>query len=191
MKIAYTAVLIASVITGCSSMSGLSGNSEFACKAPDGVSCESVSGVYANSLQNNLPSQRASHKGAEGPGKKEGQLTGPLPAGTSAAPVISPRDLAMMDSGMPLREAPQILRVWLAPWEDELGDLHDQKFFYTVVNPGQWRIEANKQAIQDQFRPVYPLSKPQPSADNKSPSRAPASGTSAATTRPLGIPSER
>ena len=191
MKSAYAAALIASVLSGCSSMSGLSGSSEFACKAPDGVSCESVSGVYANSLQNNLPSQRTTHKGEDEHGKADGLRGGPLPAGTPAAPVISPRDLAMMDSGLPLREAPRILRVWLAPWEDELGDLHDQKFFYTVVNPGQWRIEANKQAIQDQFRPVYPLSKPQPSADNKPNPRMPSSGSSATTTRPLGIPSEQ
>jgi hypothetical protein len=40
-------------------MSGLSGSSDYACKAPDGVTCDSVSGTYANAIHNNLPSQRA------------------------------------------------------------------------------------------------------------------------------------
>jgi len=175
---------------GCSSMSGLSGKNEFACKAPDGVACESVSGVYTNSLHNNLPSQQvnAHKKGDEE--SSNGKQIAPLPAGTPAAPVISPRDLATIDSGMPLREPPRVLRVWLAPWEDELGDLHDQKFFYTVVNPGQWRIEANRQAIQDQFRPVYPLSKTKPATESKPTAKPSALSGSGATTRPLGIPAE-
>ena len=84
-----------------------------------------------------------------------------------------------MDSGMPIRQAPRILRVWVAPWEDDSGDLHDQKFFYTVVNTGNWLIEANKNAIQEKFRPVYPLGRQQDS-DGPRPA-APAS-------RPLGVP---
>ena len=46
-------------LAGCMSLSGLSGNSSYACKAPDGVTCQSVSGTYANAVVNNLPAQRA------------------------------------------------------------------------------------------------------------------------------------
>ena len=46
-------------LAGCMSLSGLSGNSSYACKAPDGVTCQSVSGTYANAVANNLPAQRA------------------------------------------------------------------------------------------------------------------------------------
>lgn len=45
-------------LSGCMSMSGLGGDSKYACKAPDGVTCDSVSGTYANAVANNLPSQR-------------------------------------------------------------------------------------------------------------------------------------
>lgn len=47
-------------LAGCVNMSGLSGGSKYACAAPDGVACESVSGTYVNALHENLPSQRAS-----------------------------------------------------------------------------------------------------------------------------------
>ena len=56
--LAAASVLLAWMLSGCMSMSGLSGSSSYACKAPDGVTCDSVSGTYANAVQNNLPSQR-------------------------------------------------------------------------------------------------------------------------------------
>ena len=48
----------AMALAACTNMSGLSGSSSYACKAPDGVICDSVSGTYANAVQNNLPSQK-------------------------------------------------------------------------------------------------------------------------------------
>src|SRR5438445_7943371 len=46
--------------SGCASMAGVGGTSEYSCKAPEGVKCDSVSGTYHNSVENNLPSQRQS-----------------------------------------------------------------------------------------------------------------------------------
>lgn len=48
----------------------------------------------------------------------------------------------------------------MAPYEDEGGDLHDQSYFYTMVHSGKWMIEANRNAISNQFRPIYPLNRP-------------------------------
>ena len=47
-------------VSGCASMAGVGGTSEYSCKAPEGVKCDSVSGTYYNSVENNLPSQRQS-----------------------------------------------------------------------------------------------------------------------------------
>jgi hypothetical protein len=45
-------------LAGCAgTMSGLDGQGKFSCKAPDGIACASLAGVYANALQNNLPGQ--------------------------------------------------------------------------------------------------------------------------------------
>ena len=43
--LAAASVLLAWMLSGCMSMSGLSGSSSYACKAPDGVTCQSVSGT--------------------------------------------------------------------------------------------------------------------------------------------------
>jgi conjugal transfer pilus assembly protein TraV len=32
------------------------------------------------------------------------------------------------------------MRVWVAPWIDDEGDLHQQGYLYMVVDQGQWAI---------------------------------------------------
>lgn len=127
-------------LAGCSSMSGLDAKTKFACKAPDGVLCESMSGIYSNAQQNNLPGQQAGRGGLKSlsPAKVTGQ-------GALTKPIYS---------GTPIRSAPLVLRVWFAPWEDTDGDLHDQSYVYLPINNGKWLIEHNRRRIQDAYRPV-------------------------------------
>ena len=131
-------------LAGCAStLSGLGGGDKYACKAPQGVLCTSVAGVYANSVENNLPSQRIEKRPSE-----------PVTKATSPARTMpSPKPLS--DSAA-LRASPRILRLWVAPWEDSDGDLHEQSFLYVVVDPGRWLIEHNRSAIRDEFMPITP-----------------------------------
>lgn len=133
-------VVAAAALTGCASMSGYDAKSDFSCKAPDGVLCESMSGVYANAMANNLPGQKVNHGKDVSPAKVTG--TG---SGVMTKPIYS---------GTPIRTAPLILRVWFAPWEDSDGDLHDQSYVYLPVDTGKWLIEHNRRRIQDAYRPV-------------------------------------
>ena len=158
MKVGYLSLAAVTLMSaGCSSFSGLSGSkSELACKAPDGVICTSVSGIYANSLAEALPGQqqpKSQDKPSQDAGSKDPRddATMPPPA------YFSPRDLATPNSGDPIRMAPLVLRVWIAPWEDTEGDLHDQHYLYTVVHQGKWLIETNQQQIRDAYKPVFPL----------------------------------
>jgi conjugal transfer pilus assembly protein TraV len=141
MKRASLILMMSAALTGCSSMSGLDAKNSFACKAPEGVLCESMSGVYANAKANNLPAQRVSHGGMEGSTPKEGGDT----SGVLTRPIYS---------GTPIRTAPLVLRVWFAPWEDNDGDLHDQSYVYLPVDSGKWLIEHNRRRIADAYRPV-------------------------------------
>jgi len=70
------------ILGGCSSidLSGLSGPSNFKCKAPDGVSCMSVSGLYANASQGNLPAMKRT------PADELLRLQGPEATPGAAAP---------------------------------------------------------------------------------------------------------
>lgn len=156
------ATLVASMaLAGCSSsFTGLSGSiSDFKCKAPEGVACTSVSGVYANSVAGNIPgmeqSSPASKKDASG--KASAQPIPDYAGNTGVKGKFSPRALTAPNSGDPIRIPPLVLRVWIAPWEDSDGDLHDQDYFYTIIANGRWMIEANREHIRDQFKPLYPL----------------------------------
>ena len=170
-KILVLIVFIA--IAGCA---GLDSSSKFACTAPEGVNCQSLSGVYANSINGTLPSQQV-HKSESGDGSQSGSKdpqrdpryvwaggieSDPkmLRYGSENDAMLSPRMMATPTSGMPIRKPPQVLRVWVAPWEDEVGDLHDQSYFYTMVSNGKWAIEASRKNISERFKPVYPLKTP-------------------------------
>lgn len=128
-------------LSGCSSMSGFDAKSEFACKAPDGILCESMSGIYANAQAKNLPGQRVNARGE-------------APVELSQAKAGSNVMTKPIYSGTPIRSAPRLLRVWFAPWEDTDGDLHDQSYVYLPVDFGRWLIEHNRRRIQDNYRPV-------------------------------------
>lgn len=140
----------AALMAGCASMSGLDAKSDFACKAPDGILCESMSGIYANAVANNLPGQRVTRASA---------ATTQSSSDASPGVITSP-----ISSGTPIRSAPLVLRVWVAPWEDSDGDLHDQSYVYLQVDSGKWLIEHNRRRIQDAFRPVRAPAQTQSSA---------------------------
>ena len=140
--------------TGCAStLSGVGGNENYACKAPEGVVCTSIAGVYANSVQNNLPSQRV-----------EKRAVAPVPQ-----PAAAPRTVPIASSaveGSSIRSAARILRLWIAPWEDTDGDLQDQSYVYVVVDSGRWLIEHRRSAIRSGFMPITaPNPAPPASAD--------------------------
>jgi len=136
-------VIAAMALAGCGNMSGLDAKDTFSCKAPDGVLCESMTGIYANAQQNNLPGQRVTHKGSES------ELSRAKVAEPATGVLTKP-----IYSGTPIRSAPLVLRVWFAPWEDTDGDLHDQSYVYLPVDNGRWLIEHNRRRIQDAYRPV-------------------------------------
>jgi len=145
MRRLWIAAVIAS-LTGCGNMSGVSGQTDFACKAPPGVTCSSLSGVYANAVANNLPGLR---KDVSTLDKKQSEDK-PRYQG-SKTPITGEAQL----SGRAIRTQAKVLRIWIAPWEDSEGDLHDQAYTYVVVDPGRWAIEHNHRQIVDQYRPVF------------------------------------
>jgi conjugal transfer pilus assembly protein TraV len=63
------------------------------------------------------------------------------------------------------------MRLWIAPWEDADGDLHDASFVHVVVDTGRWLIERVRPAPRsrlDMAKPPLTLSAPPaPSPDAK------------------------
>ena len=164
-------------LAGCMSMSGLSGKSEYACQAPEGVACDSMAGVYANAIHNNLPSQRPRA------GKTQSAATATAPTRPQLAAAVS----ATPPLGTPLRSSPRILRLWFKPWEDADHDLYDQGYVYVQIDNGQWLIEHVQLNIRADYTPVRPPPAPA--------SPPPVSGTPASAAHeptpypPIDIPS--
>ncbi len=142
-----TVLAASTTLTACGSLSGLpDATGTFACKAPDGVTCSSVSGVYANARQNNLPGQRSKTESVA-PSAKAGATT----HSASALPVALP--------GMPIRSQARTVRIWVAPWVDADGDLNDQTFVYVTTEQGKWLMEHSREAtVRKVFTKLRPVS---------------------------------
>ena len=165
MKISLFILLIGSgFLSGCAgSLSGYGGSSTFKCAAPEGVSCNSVSGNYANSVAgNSLYTVR---------GSKNIQADSSSPSRSYTDP-YNPNARFTPSSGMPVRTQSEVMRVWIAPWQDNDGDLVDQSYTYVTLNEGRWLIEHNRKQIMDEYQPVRLLganndSKSAPATPNK------------------------
>ncbi len=183
------------VLAGCaSSLSGLGSTESYACKAPVGAQCTSVSGVYANSGANygaissanaNPFAARALH---EAPRPPQGLLdtetvpttlrktqssapaeASPVPA--SGASATTSAIVAAPSSALKLRSSPRVLRLWIAPWEDHDGDLHDASFVHVVIDTGRWLIDRVRPAPRSKLDvatpPLVKPSAPNPASDTK------------------------
>ena len=180
------AVCLCLPLSACMNMSGLGGESKYACKAPDGVACDSVSGTYANALHNNLPSQQAQRSA-----RRQKEASEESPSQSLGRPISSATANAsgMAVTPTPLRTQARILRLWIKPWEDADGDLYDQGYVYVQVDNGQWQIDHVQRQIRDRYAPLKLPPKPaaetttEPGASTSSPlpmlQRPPLSGAGA------------
>jgi hypothetical protein len=60
-------------------------------------------------------------------------------------------------AGTPLLSPPRVLRLWLAPWVDEDGDLHDQAYLYVMWHRGEWQLGHTEAGIRSRFAPIAPI----------------------------------
>ncbi len=200
------------VLSGCASnLSGVGGTPTYACKAPAGAQCTSVSGVYANAgqgarqlLGSDAPravgsgalgtpvADATSHgpvvrSGAGAPAPKASPAeTRPAPAPASGATTVAPTapsGAVPAQSTAALRTAPRVLRLWIAPWEDSDGDLHEASTVNVLIDHGRWLIERVRPAPRGPRMGVTP-----PSAPSTAPTSAPA-GSQASGISPRANPS--
>jgi len=141
---------------GCVNMSGLGGSSQYTCAAPDGVTCDSVSGTYANAVERNLPSQRRTSGAADRTPPVRPPASAPTapPRPQTAASPGSNGSEPLTEAASSLRTQARVLRLWVKPWEDADGDLFDQAHVYVQVDGGRWQVEHVRQRIRNEFAPL-------------------------------------
>mgnify|MGYP001635330611 FL=1 len=144
MKLKLILLMLSSAaLTGCGSITGFSNaKTDFGCAdLSGGPSCRNISQVYA---ENNPVAQS-------------------VPAELTAAvqdTVGERKDFVTIIPAKPWRTPETVLRVWLAPFTDKEGDLHDQRYLYVRLNNGGWDSESVQSlaASSRVSKPVYPLS---------------------------------
>lgn len=135
-------MLSSATVAGCINMSGISGSTDsFGCKAPEGIPCTSVSGTYANAVQNNLP------------GNKAHSQPKPADASTTEKTTKTPSSSGLVP-GTPLRSPTRMLRVWFAPNEDADRDFWEERYCFMVVDSGRWMVEHSRASLAEHYRPA-------------------------------------
>lgn len=167
-RLALAISLSGLALAGCASggLSGIGASSDYSCAAPPGVSCMSITGLYANTARGTLPAlrHRAEDERSDGDGNSAKPAAVPyskqqIAGASEQVAKVSPRTMDAPYSGTPLRTPARILRIWMAPFEDTELDLHDQKYLYVTIHTGRWVLEANQVNVQTQFKHVFPLGK--------------------------------
>ena len=195
-------VLLTLTVSGCAStLSGVGGTPRYACKAPIGALCTSVSGVYAHALRgmSEVPRPPLTTPAPTllGDADLAAKVTSPFarakPVALSRSPSpVRPGSQSTSKPSFPLaryadsppppisdpalRSEPRVLRLWIAPWEDSDGDLHDAAFVHVVVEPGRWLIDRVRPVPRNRLDGITPpaamATPPQTPAD-QSPQIAP------------------
>lgn len=113
----YTILLALMTMTGCTSM-----NSDFDCPMKQGVRCQSLDQV-----------NDAIDKGEIGQSRRFTEYE-PTYIKSYWSRISSRRD----SIGLPMRTPEDVLRVWIAPYEDTNGNFHQASDVYTVSRPSVW-----------------------------------------------------
>lgn len=146
--------------TGCS----VFGNSKFSCNAPDGVSCQSISGGYANAMASSIPGQKKPVENKEGSPKKSGWFSEKTTKKTSknkdelaGFKLVKNEPAVILGEGLinqkprPLRSSEQVVGVTVFPWKDDAGTLHDISRFFFVVKDSDWNVQYTEEVNQKSF----------------------------------------
>ena len=174
MKRSSPAIAIATalVLSGCAaSLSGVGGSDSYACKAPQGTTCTSVSGIYANARHDASP-----------PDTK----AAPPQVHYGAVPLA--HSSVTRQPGASLRSNPRVLRLWIAPWEDADGDLNEEAYVHVVVDPGRWLLEHVRPAPRPRSDAAAPPLVTAPDNARSQPSNDGASSGARFPAAPGGLP---
>ncbi|MDU7586428.1 MAG: type IV conjugative transfer system lipoprotein TraV [Acidovorax sp.] len=168
---------VLSVLSGCSSMLNV-GSPDFACPGlPGGVQCMSARDVYSATNNGNVPlpmlregeipsvSQKAAPNArtsqpneiVAAPDTREGVEVGnahqPIPNDV-VSNYVAPR---LPDQPIPIRTPAQVMRIWVAPWEDANGDLNTTGYIYSEIEPRRWVIGDAVEQSAPVLRPLQTI----------------------------------
>jgi conjugal transfer pilus assembly protein TraV len=118
------------LLSGCSTTSEV-----FECEAGKGIGCKSISEVNKMVDQGQVRenSDEAQALKTVAPVFAQNKLS----SGTNP---VDGNEIVLSDQITVSRVQEAPLRVWIAPFQDEQGNLHEGSVVHTVVRPGYWQL---------------------------------------------------
>lgn len=117
----FICTLLMVLTSGCAT-------TEYGCKGmPDEPSCLSTTQAYqvTNTAITEAPLENS-------------QSSASISSPTLAPPLQQP--VPKIEDPTPIRTPSQVMRIWIAPWEDADGDLMVSNYVYTELEPRRWMI---------------------------------------------------
>ncbi|HGM8086404.1 TPA: type IV conjugative transfer system lipoprotein TraV [Pseudomonas aeruginosa] len=155
-KILRAALLagLAAHMTGCSFLQ--IGESEYGCKGmPNGVTCMSARDVYQMTENENFRQEIDAQAAAKADGKEgsEHAVEAPpvVPVVAGGERYVVPRPAR---NPVPIRSQATVMRIWVAPWENDKGDLIVPGYMYTEIEPRRWEIGVPAPRPTPSLRPL-------------------------------------
>lgn len=169
-------------LLGCSSMLAGTGETEFACKAQSntGVRCMSAREIYhatEHGAQVTNPATSTASVVKDGTSVAHPSVS----AGDTSTNFVPPSPTIALERPMPIRSQAKVMRIWIAPWEDQHGDLHASGLVFTEIEPRRWNLGERMVAKAPVITPLQVTSPSQSS----SASRQPAPNSSGSSPTPL------
>ena len=134
-------------ITGCAVFDAVSGSGEFGCSGmSEGVQCLSAREVYQATETTDTV-----RGGGQRQEKARVEPGGASPAGER---IQGPAPALRVSNPLPIRTQSQVMRVWIAPWEDGTGNLHSTSFIFTEIEPRRWQLGMAATEPEVTLRPL-------------------------------------
>lgn len=148
-------------LVGCSSLNTAK-NSDFAC---DNSDCPTPLEVYSQT--NHAPAsvkngrtpeswKQTGAKNAESKRDKKADAREELRMDLAVAEPSAQMLMGGAPAPQPLREASQVMRIWIAPYIDQQDNLNWSGYVYSEVTPRRWAVgeqEVRHQGLPPQFLP--------------------------------------
>jgi conjugal transfer pilus assembly protein TraV len=117
-------VILLSALTGCSTF-----NEQYDCPLKNGASCISL-----RDMDQAITNAMTGSDFSKGPNSVFVSYKGHMP------------------QSYPKRTKSTVAKIWLAPYEDSMGNYHDSSYLYTVVNDEEWvgtPVQPSKEEKKD------------------------------------------
>jgi conjugal transfer pilus assembly protein TraV len=137
--------LILAVLVGLAVLLSTGCATQYGCKGmPDDPKCLSTTEAY-----------QVTDKTLPEPSKSETPKIEAVKAGVIAGfPSHARQPVPKIDDPTPIRTPAQIMRIWIAPWEDSDGDLMVSGYVYTELEPRRWMIGKSAPTISPSLIPL-------------------------------------